>query len=499
MSTQPCNRHVLVMLWFIVSTIIISIQAVLGAEPVILVMAFLSVIVPGVIFYLFGIFNIASIFAVMLLMKYGAMPFIIKTLMGDRIDVGLWATNESFLIITVGSGLILMALFLANIIPIKNHFLTRKFHSHDLKKYGYVFYFLGLIFGLLHVQFKPIILASGQLSSGFGGFGEFSGFLYLGIILSTAFLVSLSNEKTIDVRIVLMLCGALLLSLLSNTKNQFVLSLIAYAATLFFYIPGYLRRKRGWRHLGYIFFLSIVFVYIVAPLVHITRAVGVSNVSTITERIKYVFDNSSNIMGAAEAVTLSRQDDRVHYFGVIDSVLVDRLDMIQDMDLVISRTNQANLVGWQPILLSFQSITPRFLYPDKPSYNDIDLIAYNIDLISEQRVLRRTMGVYAVAYSMFMWSGWIPTVLIIYVLWFIVLRVIVRSDLRCNVWAIYFLVKYGFVFTECGVQVLMGIMMRSIPLDIITILLVLRIFRSHNRSLKIDLLASGKTLNSEKL
>jgi len=489
------NRQFLMVLWFIASATLISVQAALGTEPSILVMAFLSVIVPGVVLYLFGIFNIASIFAVLLLMKYGAMPFIIKTLMGERIDVGLWATDESFLILTVGSALIFMALLLANIVPIKKHFLTRKLNSHDLKRYGYVFYFLGLTFGFLHIQFKPVILASGQLSSGFGGFGEFSSLLYLGIILSTAFLASLNNGKTIDVRIILMLFGALVLSLLSNTKNQFVLSLIAYAATLFFYIPGYFSSKRGWRHLGYIFFLLIVFVYVVAPLVHITRAIGVSNISTITERIKYVFDNSSNIMGTAETVTLSRQDYRVRYFGAIEGVLVDRLDMIQDMDLVISRTNQADLIGWQPILLSFQSITPRFLYPDKSSYNDIDLIAYNIGLISEQRVLRRTMGVYAVAYSMFMWPGWIPVVFTICVLWFIILRVIVHSDLRYNVWAIYFLVKYGLLFSECGIQVLLGTMMRSIPLDIIIIYLVLRIFKKHKR-IRIDFPSRVKTLNS---
>ncbi len=509
MNAQPYklsnSRQLLVVSWFIASTILISIQAVLGAEPVLLVMAFLSLIVPGIVFYLFGIFNITSIFAVILLMKYGAVPFIFKTLMGERVDVGLWATNESFLILTVGSVLILMALMFANIAPIKNHFLKQKYHgcdlshSHDSKKYGYAFYFVGLTFGFLHLQFKSVILESGQLSGGFGGFGEFSSLLYLGIIFSTVFLVSLRNEKIIDVRIILMLCGALVLSLLSNTKNQFVLSLIAYAATLFFYIPGYFRSKRGWRHLICIFFLLIVFVYVVAPLVHITRAIGVSSISSVTDRAIYLFDNLSDIFDTSKTTTLSVQDDRVRYFGSVESVLVDRLDMIQDMDLVVSRTSESNLIGWQPIKLSLQSITPRFLYADKPSYNDIDLIAYNIGLTSELGVLRRTMGVFAVSYSMFMWPGWMIVVFFVYALWFITLRVLVRTDLRRNVWAIYFLVKYGFVFTECGVQVLLGIMMRSIPLDIITILLMLHIFRNHNRSLKIDLLTGGKTLNSEKL
>ena len=503
MSTQPCKlsstRCSLVMLWFIASTIVISIQAALGTEPIILVMAFISVIVPGVVFYLFGIFNITSIFAVILLMKYGSVPFIIKTLMGDRIDVGLWATYESLLIMTVGSVLIFSALFTANIIPIKKHFLTQVFHSHDLKKYGYVFYFLGLTFGFLHVQFRPVILETGQVSSGFGGFGGFSSLLYLGIILSTAFLVSLGNKKTIDIKLALMLCGALALSLLSNTKNQFVLSLIAYAATLFFYIPGYFRSKRGWHHLGYIFFLAIVFVYVVAPLIHITRTAGVSSTPSITERAAYVLDNLSDIFETSDTATLSVQDDRVRYFGAVDSVLLDRFDMIQDMDLVVSRTEESNLIGWQPFTLSLQSITPRFLYADKPSYNDIDLIAYNIGLTSELGVLRRTMGVFAVSYSMFMWPGWMVVVFFIYALWFIVLRAIVRTDIRKNVWAIFFLVKYGFVFTECGVQVLMGIMLRSIPLDIITIFIVLRIFRKYSGNLKIGLPADDKTLNSEKL
>ncbi len=492
---MPGYREFLVLLWFVASLTIIIVQAALGTEPVILAMAFLSIIVPGTIFYLFGIFNITSIFAVILLIKYGAIPFLIKALIGKRIDVGLWALNESFLILTVGSVLVFAALLFANTVPIKKHFLTQEFHNHDLKKYGYVFYFLGLIFSFLHVQFRPVLLESGQFSAGFGGFGSFSSLLYLCIILSTAFLASLGNKKTIDIKIILMLCGALALSLLSNTKNQFVLSLIAYAATLFFYTPGYFRSKRGWHHLGYIFFLLLFFVYVVAPLVHMTRTIGMSSTSSITERAAYVFDSLSDIFEASDTVTLSVQDDRVRYFGAVDSVLLDRFDMIQDMDLVVSRTEESNLIGWQPFTLSLQSIAPRFLYAGKPSYNDIDLIAYNIGLISELGVLRRTMGVFAVSYSMFMWPGWMVVVFFIYAFWFIVLRAIVRTDLRKNVWAIFFLVKYGFVFTECGVQVLMGIMLRSIPLDIITILLVLRIFRNHNRNPKIDLLAGGKTLS----
>lgn len=113
-------------------------------------------------------------------------------------------------------------------------------------------------------------------------------------------------------------------------------------------------------------------------------------------------------------------------------------------------------------------------------------------------MLRRTMGVYAVAYSMFMWPGWIPIVFIIYALWFIALGVIVHSDLRCNVWAIYFLVKYGLLFSECGIQVLLGTMMRSIPRDII-IFIVLRIFRKYNANLEASILAGNNILNSEKL
>ena len=62
-------------------------------------------------------------------------------------------------------------------------------------------------------------------------------------------------------------------------------------------------------------------------------------------------------------------------------------------------------------------------------------------------------------------------------------------------WEIYFLVKYGLLFFESGVQMLLSTMMRSILLEIIIVFIMLHIFKKHTGDPKIGLLASNRTLD----
>ena len=63
-------------------------------------------------------------------------------------------------------------------------------------------------------------------------------------------------------------------------------------------------------------------------------------------------------------------------------------------------------------------------------------------------------------------------------IFFLLICKLVHYSAMGNIFGIYILVKYGINFTEVGVENLMGHMLRSIPMDVITIFIVLTMTRA---------------------
>jgi hypothetical protein len=62
-------------------------------------------------------------------------------------------------------------------------------------------------------------------------------------------------------------------------------------------------------------------------------------------------------------------------------------------------------------------------------------------------------------------------------LYFLMLKLTVSADIRNNIFAIYLLTKYAFSFSEVSVQELLSNMLRTIPLDIISFILIIYLTR----------------------
>lgn len=456
---------------FIVYSALAVVQLLLGTGVLYVLLMMTSVIIVALIVFLFGMYNLSSLLAVALLAKYSLSPFLLKTIIGERIDEGLWTLDESFFVLTLGSALVFLALFLANSISIKGRLLAIPMERNELKRFGRIFFSLGLIFALLHVNFVPRFMELGRQSAGFGGFGDFISFMYLGIILHTNYLISTKKNKVFDSTLAVMLGAVLTISVIANVKLHFVMSILSYVATIFLFTPGYFGSKRGLKHLGYIILFLVFFVYVMAPTVHAMRIAGIYKELTIAERIEFILSGGG--AWQEKIVTSMKVNDvNLKYFDTIENPLVDRLSMIEDMDLVISGTNESNRIGFEPIVLAVKGVIPGFLQTNKPNYSDGDLIGYSLGIAHGLGGWLMTVGVFAVAYAMFMWPGWMIVVFSVYLLWFLLLRKVVNTDLKNNIWAIYFLIKYGFLFTENSVQAMLQIMIRNIPLDIFMIYLI---------------------------
>lgn len=462
--------HIILGLWAIQTVVFIALQLSFGSDIMIILMGAISLICCLYPLMHKGWTDLPAMFAFTLLSKYSLLPFWIKTIYGQRIDVGLEAPFNTFLIMTIGSIITCMALFIVRLIPAKKRLLKSLIPARQALFMGYIASTLGLIFLFLHVLYRPVPLSNGRVIPGFGGFGSFTGLLYLGIICIVSVNLQKGSSLLRNIFLLLILIGALILSTFDNGKTNFSFAILAYFLTIL-----YFNFRVKLHYVVYFIAISMFYVLVFAPVIHLTRTTSFKT-ADFYEKTQMV----SQLLSGNSTQTLlfeSGRGFRTKYYPQANSFLIDRLEMIQDLDLVAARMTPSRTIGWQPIQMAFESIIPSILLPGKASIVDIDLIAFKIGLTGNLRVTRHTLGVFASTYAMFMWPEWMPITLLILLIYFLMLKFIVSSDMKNNIFAIYLLTKYCFSFSEVSVQELLGNMLRTIPIDIISFILITFISR----------------------
>jgi len=289
-------------------------------------------------------------------------------------------------------------------------------------------------------------------------------------VATTAHLAKTDSKKIINIPIVLMLAGSLTLSLADNIKLYFTLSILSYLITLFLF-----RGKLSFRHIVVGFLLMLLYVSIIAPTIHRLRSeafAGANDQQRAEMAIQFIYKHVTGTGASSPDGTVSYD-----YYPNLHSPLIDRLEMVQDLDVVLNGITRKNRVGWQPVYLALESATPRLLAPNKRDEADIDFIAYQIGLTPQLQISRRTMGIFAVSYAMFMWPGWMIITFLLLSSNFLMIRKLVAPSVMGNLFGAYLLVRLGVGFSEVDVRGAIVTMVRSIPVDLVIIFILLKITR----------------------
>lgn len=449
------------------AALISLVQAVLGTDPVFCAIAFLALLFFGLPIVVFGYKDIAAVFCSVLLSKYSFFPFLLKTIMGERLDVGLVSPEDTFWVLLAGSMLACLALFLAKLPRVRTPLFNRAFSLAEISRLGVVSAAAGLVFLILHLMFAPHLLDNGEFSAGFGGFGDLAGLVYFGVICLTV--VSSAGQSRTGYRMgVYVLLGmVLLISLVANAKAYFTLAVLAYLLAYYFFS---VRTKI--RYLFYLIAFAVAYALVFAPLVHVLRTPEFRE-ADLAGRIALVEDaveSREYDKGFDDRRAVSTED----YYPSLAGPLMDRLEMIADLDVVVGGVDETNALGWLPVSMAFRSIVPSFLMPGKPKVSDIDIIAYRIGLSWRLEPLKRTLGVFATSYAMLLWPGWMLVTLVLLFGYFLVLRLLFAPSAVGNVVGVYFIAKYAFLFSEQGTEAIIQTLFRGFPIDIAVLLLLIR-------------------------
>jgi len=447
------------------------IQLLLGTQLHIFLTACLLLIIAVSPLLLFGVTDITALFAFGLLSKYSILPFLIKTLIGERIDVGLLDVDKTFMVILVGSLIVVIALAASKTIRIRKTLLDISFSDVQLKLLGFLAYGLGFVLMMLHVFAHPKLIG-GEITQGFGGYGSFLGLLFLGVVATTAHLAKTDSRRVVNIPIVLMLGGSLIISLADNLKLYFTLSLLSYLITLFIF-----RRKLSIRYVVVGFLLVLLYVSIVMPTIHSLRtpSFAEANYQQRAEiAMEFIYRHVTRTGGSSlRGAAIVSYD----YYPKLHSPIIDRLEMVQDLDVVLNGINRNNTVGWQPVYLALESALPSILAPNKRNEADVDFIAYQIGLTPQLENWRRTIGIFGVSYAMFMWPGWMILTFFLLSSYFLMIRKLVAPSVMGNLFGAYLLVRLGIGFSEADISSPIVTMVRTIPVDLVTIFILLKITR----------------------
>lgn len=451
------------LVWAASMVIFAAVQLFLGTDEIIVLLAFLSLLCCAVPLLLYGIYDISAVFIFVLLSKYSFFPLWIKTFLGERLDIGLNAPLNTFSVALAGSVIACIALFLTKLIPVKKRVLGFSLSERQMLAAGYLASTFGLFFLTLHIIFGSLMLPSGEMIQGFGGFGSLIGPLYFGIVCLTVVSMRSNANPIHKISLLIIFLLIMLLSLRTTAKVYFTLSVFAFVAAIFYFS---IRIKK--RYLVYLGVFAAFYAYVFAPVLHLTRTTDFQ-LADIYGKISILEDIFNNY----SILTLRDQGNQTYnltYYPSAGTFLVDRFEMIADLDIAVGGISRKNTIGWIPFQWAFETSLPSFIFPNKPAVNDIDLIAFNAGYFPILTRLNHTMGVFGSAYAMFLWPSLVFITLTTLGAYILVLRLIVSPDLMYNLFGVFFLARYSFNFSEQSVQLLLSSIIRSIPIDVALIL-----------------------------
>jgi len=464
-AQRTARRQLYFGMWIFSSILFAAIQLSLGAEGLIVGLAFITLVLCGIPFFLYGVTDIGSVLVFVLLSKYGFFPLWIKTFFGERIDIGLKAPLNTFAIAATGSMLCCVALVLVHLIPVRRRLLGRQLAAKQMLLAGYLATGFGLTFLTLHVIFSPKILPTGETIAGFGGFGTFISPLYFGL---ACLLVTGLRRGVNPVHrsfLVAVLVWIMLASLQANAKAYFTYAVMTVGLTLFYFrIP--IKARYLLYAGGFILFYFLIFV----PVIQSTRTTEYKSADV---RGKLILLQTLWMRNPAAGFIDQTQRVGSSGYYYANSAIIDRFEMIQDLDIVASGITHSNTIGWVPVQWAFERIVPGFLIPARSPVSDIDLIAYRAGFISTLRTYNRTIGVFGSAYAMFLWPGLILVTPVVIGFYLFALKLLLPSRLSFNLFGIFFLARYAFLFSEQSVQALLSTVLRGMPVDLILLLVIL--------------------------
>lgn len=383
--------------------------------------------------------------------KLVLFPFFLKLIYAESVVSAMRSDGDVSILVFVASCCMVFVAFLIRWGFDFKGKVALSVKDENITSLAIVLFGVGYFFMILHALFRPALIDGGG-EEGFGGFGNLTSVTYMGVVL-----YMYKYRQDVLKFDAFVLSGFLLmvfLSIVSNTKHEMFTFGIAVILSLIFF-----KIKLSIRDLALVLLSGTLLVSFVVPVIQSSRTLEYREMG-VADKLQYITSLDSTV-----------KTDRYGYMPKSGS-MVDRLDILEETDLIYAGVNRYGYVGWYPMYDALYKVFPSFVVGRKSPESSADILMWDIREKSVGVLARKTPGLVASVYSISGYSLFIPIFILVLVL--IVVPVIYFfGNFACgNILSVFFLVKYILYYTEKPADALLAIMVRDFSITSLQLWLV---------------------------
>lgn len=437
----------------------------IGANPIVPGLAIMTMLLAMWPLMRFGVMNLSVILIMLTAFRYVGFPMVAKLFMVQALDTHLDQPIAAFMAVMLGILAYVATVFLVNKINIGKPLLKPQTDPLMLRRLSFAAYAVGFTANFdasLHIYTGSDTLTISSF---------FTQFLHLSLISAIAAAIYRNdNNRTVYPWIFFVLITEIVFAFALNVRTPIFEAFICIILT---FSSFYGRFSKKQIIIGLILFISLI--SITPILIHVRNTRYDLNMK---ERVIATFEaiHEWRIAQSAFIDSMERESLSAGYFMRyydMPNNVFERFSHVNDVDVLISGTDNIRMLGFEVIEQAMKRALPRFLAPDKPrNYGEGDWIYCELGVKCLYGNFL-TASMIGVGYVAFGWIGvfFFPFLLGLPVL--LIIKKVVGLNLVQNVWAIFVLITINNQFIEGGAASYISIILRNIPQDFSVMLIIL--------------------------
>jgi hypothetical protein len=444
--------------------LVMAAHVVLGADPVVVCLAMLTVAAGiGAALYV-GFLNTAALLISLVVFRYIGFPLIGKLLFLQPLDSNLGQPLGSVASILLGVSAFLFGLIPVAKINFKRAVLVPTSDHRQLNRISVLAMAVGCVANL------GVALHAGREYTGITMANFFVPFLHLALISAIAAeLCKSGRRRSWNFWVLSIVLVEVVFAMVRNSRMSIVEILLCYIVTL-----SAFQGKIKWRRIGLTGLAAMFLVVAATPVMLYVRAMR-SNL-TWTQRITATLEAVADWRTAlAHFQAIERFQEGhgfyLNYYGSPQNIL-ERVSLINHVDVMKCATDRHGPVGGEDLRIAFARSLPRIVMPDKPvgfSHGGWLNCRANIECVEGSFA---TVPLIANGYAAFGWAGVMVYPFLFGSAVLLLMRVVSGLDLNGNVWAIYLLIRFQNMFVEGDAAAFFQVIIRDFPQDVVVMIAI---------------------------
>lgn len=455
-------------------------------SDIILLVIFYFISVSGVLYIKYEEIRFSTAMTFFLSVYCATFSLIVKPLLGQKLEQNLFNADASAIYILI---FYINILFISKVClkfnkPSKmmkqvfNYFNDKKV----LKKYTLYIFAIGVAFKLLHTALHPEV-TSGQLvqsNKGFGGFGNFTFLMYLGMCMQVSIFLRETKNKTERNKTILMSLAIILLAIISNKKYDLFQLIVIFIFGLYAY-----NIKITLKSLIVYSFLALILIIYVSATVMIMRPFvntsGLTSKLSVSEKLELGYEvlkaNNFNVSKLSKKTnsylsSFSSFNPSDEYFFPYEGN-IGRYSLLKPLDIAASQKKEdtgSEIDFFTVMNNTFNNILPSII-AKHTTFVLADMFAWKYGMSSYGNVRRPVIGFPATAYASL---GVIGIVVLTWLFIFPMYLIFnyISGKLLNNTWSL-FIISSNIYLCEKEYDYYISLILRVLPIILITVFIII--------------------------